>query len=78
MFYFGTSLAWLVFKKADLCLPVKQLPVQTQWEDAGTVFLKFRTQQSQVHNYTIRPAMEHVLSVMQRNFISLQFRQERE
>lgn len=47
MFYFGTSLAWLVFKKADLCLPVKQLTVQTQGEDAGKVFLKFRTQQSQ-------------------------------
>lgn len=40
MFYFSTSLAWLVFKKADLCLPVKQLTVQTQGEDAGNVFFE--------------------------------------
>lgn len=47
MFYFGSSLACLVYKKADLCLPVKQLTLQTQGEDAEKVFcLKFRTQQS--------------------------------
>lgn len=38
MFYFGSSLACLEYKKADLCLPVKQLTLQTPGEDAEKVF----------------------------------------